>query len=314
MELQQLRYFVATAECGNVSRAAGRCHVAQPSLSQQIKKLENYLGTLLFDRLGRGVALTDAGRALLPRARRILSEVRDTEANVRREAEAGHGTLVIGAIPTLAPYLLPPALRQLRSADKDCEALVREGLTEALVEALADNEIDCALVSTPLQHELLEVEVLAEEELLIVVPRDHPACESGVLTLASLRGQPTVTLEEMHCLGRQIQGFCSARHVAPRVVCRTTQLATIFELVALGVGVSIVPEMAAVTDRSGRCRYLRLKQGTPRRQIAAAWRRGRTRPVAAVRFVQSVAENLRRGLHALEPAPSAKTRRARGTK
>src|SRR5580692_2741122 len=116
MELHQLRYFVATAECGNVSRAAERCFVAQPSLSQQLKKLEQSLGTTLFDRLGRGIALTDAGRALLPRARRILAEVRTTEANLQQEAVDGPGTLVVGAIPTVAPYLVPPALRSIRRA------------------------------------------------------------------------------------------------------------------------------------------------------------------------------------------------------
>ena len=110
MELHQLKYFVAAAECGNISRAADRCHVAQPSLSQQIRKLESTLGAKLFDRIGRGIAITDAGKALLPRARQILAHVRDTEANLKREATDYRGTLIVGAIPTIAPYLLPPAL------------------------------------------------------------------------------------------------------------------------------------------------------------------------------------------------------------
>src|SRR5690606_7005665 len=103
MELHQLRYFVAAAEAGSMSRAAERCRVAQPSLSQQIKKLERSVGAALFDRLGRGVALTEAGRALLPRARRILVEVRDAEANLRRDLDEGRGSVSIGAIPTMAP-------------------------------------------------------------------------------------------------------------------------------------------------------------------------------------------------------------------
>lgn len=299
MEIHQLQYFLAAAECGTVSRAAGRCHVAQPSLSQQLKKLEGYLGVKLFDRLGRGIALTDAGRALLPRARRILEEVRDTEANLKRNAEGCHGTLVIGAIPTLAPYLLPAGVGKLRAAHPECEVSVREDLTENLVDALTDNQIDCALVSTPLQHELLDVEVLGQEELLVVVPRDHPSAGKSELSIAELRGQSTVSLEEMHCLGRQIEGFCSTRHLAPRVVCRTTQLSTILELVALGMGVSILPEMAAAADHSGRCSYLRVRPGKPIRQIAVAWRQGRTRALAAVSFVKFVAENLQSGLHSL---------------
>jgi LysR family hydrogen peroxide-inducible transcriptional activator len=167
MELHQLRYFVATAECGSVSRAAERCFIAQPSLSQQLKKLEQELGATLFDRLGRGVALTDAGRALLPRARRILADIRETETNLKREAEDGPGTLIVGAIPTMAPYLLPPALRALRRAYPTCAISVREDLSEALVDALENNEIDCALVSTPLDDALLDLEVIGEEELLV---------------------------------------------------------------------------------------------------------------------------------------------------
>ena len=300
MELHQLRYFVAAAECGNVSRAAERCHVAQPSLSQQLQKLESLLGVKLFDRIGRGIAITDTGRALLPRARQILAQVRDTEANLKREAMGCEGTLIVGAIPTMAPYLLPPALGKLRSIHPNCQISVREALTEQLVEALANNEIDCALVSTPLEDELLEIEVLGNEELLVAVPAHHAAAGKTQLGLTDLRGQPTVSLEDMHCLGRQIEGFCSARHLSRRVVCRTTQMLTILELVGLGVGVSMIPEMAAAADATGRCRYLPLRPGKPTRQIAVAWRQGRTRPLAATRFIDLVKSNLRRGIHSAQ--------------
>jgi LysR family hydrogen peroxide-inducible transcriptional activator len=297
MELRQLRYFVAAAECGNVSRAAERCHVAQPSLSQQLKKLELLLDAKLFDRIGRGIVITDAGRALLPRARAILAQVRDTETNLTREAAGFQGTLVIGAIPTIAPYLLPPALSKFRVAYPDCHISVREGLTEQLADLLAGNQIDCALVSTPLDDEGIELEVLTEEELLIAIPKHHPAAKKSPLNPADLRGQATVSLEDIHCLGRQIDGFCSARHLSRRVVCRATQMLTILELVGSGIGISMIPEMAAVADHSGLCRYQPLRPGRPTRQIAVAWRQGRTRPRAVTRFVELVKENLRRGLH-----------------
>ncbi|MDP1861810.1 MAG: LysR family transcriptional regulator, partial [Gemmatimonadaceae bacterium] len=146
MELQQLRYFVAAAEAGSVSRAAARCHVAQPSLSQQLRKLEEELGVPLFDRIGRGIAITDAGRAFLPRARRILAEVRDAELNLKNDVATGVGRLALGAIPTMAPYILPGALKTLRRKLPACEVSIREDVTESLVEALVDCEIDCALV------------------------------------------------------------------------------------------------------------------------------------------------------------------------
>jgi LysR family transcriptional regulator, hydrogen peroxide-inducible genes activator len=152
MELHQLRYFVAAAEAGTISRAAQRCSIAQPSLSQQLKKLEESLGAQLLDRLGRGIALTEAGRALLPRARRILAEVRDAEANLEREVREGIGGVSIGAIPTMAPYLLPPAIQRLRGELPACEVTIREARTEELIELLVENQIDCALMSTPVPH------------------------------------------------------------------------------------------------------------------------------------------------------------------
>jgi LysR family transcriptional regulator, hydrogen peroxide-inducible genes activator len=300
MELHQLRYFVAAAEAGSVSRAAERCHVAQPSLSQQLKKLEEYLGVTLFDRFGRGVVLTDAGRTLLPRARRILADVRDAEANLTREVEAGAAPLLLGAIPTIAPYVLPRALERLRTALPSCAVSIREGLTEQLVEALLDHEIDCALVSTPLAHDLLEVDVIAQDELLVVVPDGHAlASQTQGVSIAAMRGEPTVTLEEMHCLGRQIQGFCSSRHLAPRIVCTTTQLTTIFELVGLGMGISLVPEMAAAANPRRALTYRRLRQGRFQRDIAVAWRRDRTRSRAARELVEIVKGNFTKGVHQL---------------
>jgi LysR family hydrogen peroxide-inducible transcriptional activator len=306
MEIHQLRYFVAAAELGNLSRAAERCHVAQPSLSQQLIRLEENLGVRLFDRLGRGVAITDAGRALLPRARRILGDVEDAEANLRREVSGAPRSLVVGAIPTMAPYLLPPALKRLRTIFPDCQVSVRESLTESLIEALEHKQLDCALMSTPVDSDLLEMQVLGEEDLLIAVPATHSLAGQSHISLAQLRGEPAVTLEEIHCLGRQIEGFCSSRHLGRTVVCRSTQLQTIVELVSLGAGFSIVPEMTAVAagksekrvkgDRSG-CRFLRLRPMKITRQIAVAWRKGRTHPVAASKFVELIAENLRTGRH-----------------
>lgn len=306
MELHQLRYFIATAETGSVSRAATRCRVAQPSLSQQIKKLEEGLGARLFDHLGRGMRLTQEGRALLPRARRILAEVRDVETNLKRDLEHG-GELAIGAIPTMAPYLLPAALRSVRRELPQCALSVREDLTEALIESLVDDQLDCAIVSTPIASDLVEVEVLGEEELVVVVPADHPRSDQPTITLEHLRGQARLSLREEHCLGRQIEGFCSSRHVASWVVCHTTQLQTILELVALGVGLSIVPEMAGAAAPAG-CRFVRLSRQRPTRQIAAAWRRGRTRSAAATLLVQCVRSRLESGEHTLSGA-SARARR-----
>lgn len=282
MELHQLRYFVAAAEAGSISRAAERLAVAQPSVSQQIKRLESTLGAPLFDRFGRGVSLTDAGRALLPRARRILAEVRDVETRLQAEVDTGAVEIGVGAIPTMAPYLLPGAVAALQRALPDARVTLREDLTERLIEALVDNEIDCAVVSTPIEHNLVELEVLGDEPMLVVVPDGHPLAGLDAVSLQALRDLPTVTLHEMHCLGQQIAGFCAAKRLGRRVSCRTTQVATVLEFVRLGMGVSVVPAMAA-TPLKG-LRYLPFRSAPPRRDIALAWRRDRTRAVAAERL------------------------------
>ena len=310
MELHQLRYFVAAAEAGSISRAAERCHVAQPSLSQQVRKLEDLLGVTLFDRLGRGIALTDAGRALLPRARQILAGVREAEANLRREIEDGHGPVAIGAIPTIAPYVLPDALERLRRALPACQVEVTEHLTEYLVEALVDARLDCAVVSTPLDHDLLDVEIVGHEELVVVTPAGHPLAGARAIALGRLQGQRAVALEDMHCLGQQIQGFCASRRVAPNVTCTTAQLGTIFELVALGLGVAIVPEMAARAARGSGLAFVRVKPGTLIRQIAIAWRKDRKQPLAARRFADLVRGQFAGNRHRLASVATTRCRKA----
>jgi len=300
MEIRQLRYFIAAAEAGSVSRAAERCQVAQPSLSQQLRRLEAALGVSLFDRLGRGIALTDAGRAMLPRARRIIGEVDDAQSNLVRDTETT-GRLVVGAIPTIAPYVLPPALRQMRIDLPEVEMTIHEATTEDLIDAVVDMRVDCAVMSTPLDHELLEVKVTGQDELLLVVPRGHELAERKEVAWSVVHGKPAVTLREMHCLGKQIEAFCTARGTAPRTVCRSTQLATVFELVEMGLGISIVPEMAAVRHGDDRCRYIRFAQHKPVRQIAIAWRRDRSRPRIGEQLAAIISKQCADGEHQFAP-------------
>jgi len=300
MELHQLRYFVAVAEAGSFSRAAEHCHVSQPSLSQQIKKLERDLGHQLFDRQAHGTVMTEAGQALLPRARRILLEVQEAKVALPRDLEAGRVPLAVGAIPTMAPYLLPPVLAQFLGTYPECELTVCEDFTERVVEAIANFELDCAIVSTPIEHPLVEVEVLGSERLLLTAARNYPLPPTERLTFENLRGEKAIVLHEMHCLGQQIRDFCVAQRVNQRILCRSSQLATVERLVASGLGISIVPEMAARIDESETLRYLPLKKAQPRREIAVVWRRYRTRSQLAERFVELLREDLASGLHTLE--------------
>src|SRR5262245_7101611 len=165
MEMHQLRYFVAVAQTGNFSRAAARCHVSQPSLSQQILKLEHRLGQPLLHRLGRRAVLTDAGRLLLDRAVMILPAADDAERHLRAGDELHGGRLAIGAIPTVAPYALPCALERYVRRCPQVELIVREDVTSQIVQAVIEGELDLALVALPIPDDRLDAEPLLTEPL-----------------------------------------------------------------------------------------------------------------------------------------------------
>jgi LysR family transcriptional regulator, hydrogen peroxide-inducible genes activator len=302
MELHQLRYFVAVAESSSFSRGAAACHVSQPSLSQQIQKLEREVGRRLFDRLGRTVALTDAGRALLPRARRILAEVDGVERGVAEEIDDGRGSLTVGAIPTVAPFLLPGAVRRFIQQQPQAQLLVREDLTANLVDGLVRAQLDLCVCALPLDDQRIATEQLIAEPLLVAAAAGHPLAKGGRgVRPADLDDQPAVVLHELHCLGEQVSAFCRQRRVSPRIVCRTTQLTTVRSLVELGLGVSLVPRMCAATDTRGCCTYTPVDDPKLRRIVVVAWHKTRGRSRLGERFIaclkEEAAELAKRPVH-----------------
>ncbi|MGE3180704.1 MAG: LysR family transcriptional regulator [Phycisphaerae bacterium] len=301
MYLSQLEYFIAVAETGSISKGAAQCLIAQPSMTQQMQKLEARIGVQLFDRVGRGVVLTDAGRALLPRAKKLLADAHDLTHGVREDTEKGNVPFAIGAIPTMAPYLLPSVLKKLPQEFPACEMSVREDFTDRVIDGVISNELDFAIVSTPIESDLIELDVLGKEDFLVVAPADMELAERAKASLATLRDEPAIVLHEMHCLGTQVQGFCIAQKLVRRIVCRSTQIPTILEMVAMGIGYSFVPEMVAQADRSSLRRYFRVARGTPARDIAIAWRRGRSRSTVARRAADLLRSNLASGQHRYAP-------------
>ena len=295
MDTTLLRAFVETADAGSLSRAARHLALSQPSLTGQIQRLEAHLGTPLFDRHGRGVTLTEAGEALYPRARRILDEVRNTEDAVRREGAEGAGTLSVGAIPTVAPYVLPAAVQRLRARHTATRVELREDYSAVLAKLLLDGALDVVIAALPYAFEHLDTEVLGTDALVVAVPASHASARAGRITLSQLRDAPAVTLDPAHCLGEQVAGFCSSRQLSPSVVCRSAQLATVLELVGAGVGISIVPAMAAVRHNTPQCAYVPLAEHVLQREIVAVWRRGAVQSAAARAFVECVREVVRVG-------------------
>jgi LysR family hydrogen peroxide-inducible transcriptional activator len=272
MELHQLRYFVAVAELASFTKAAARCSVSQPSLSQQIQKLERELGQQLLDRFGRRIKLTEAGAAFYSRATAALDAVDDARSSVQNGHDWQTGPISIGAIHTIAPYLLPDVVRRLTKRFPQAQVTVHEQLTEELVAACLGGELDVAILALPILEPRLRTEPLFTERLVAVVPANSPLAKRKRLTLSDVTSQPFVLLDDMHCLGRQTLQVCTDRNCSPVVSCRTAQLLTIQELVALGQGVSLVPEMAARRDRDRRRVYCPLVGPPVEREIGMMWR------------------------------------------
>ena len=294
MEMHQLRYVVAVSREGNFSRAAAQCHVSQPSLSQQILKLEEELGERLFDRMKREAKLTPHGEAFLPRAVRILEEV----DAARREASDAHGLLrgrlIVGVLPTIAPYLLPQVLAEFAEKFPGVELIVHEDTTARLLKLAQAYEIDFALASRPIQDQRMEVKDLFTEELRLALPRGHRLARKRTVRLADIEKEPFIVMKEGHCLGDQVLNFCERRDLKPTINFRSAQLETIQALVRSGVGISLVPAMAACSDRKDLPEYRSLLGPKPKRQIVAVWPRQRPPGRAANEFLKQISERCKK--------------------
>jgi LysR family hydrogen peroxide-inducible transcriptional activator len=290
MEIHQLTYFVAVAETGSFSRAAERCNVAQPSLSQQIQKLEQELGEPLFDRLPRKVVLTDAGRMLLPRAVNILGDLQDIKHTLNQNMDAGHGLLNVGFIPTIAPFVLPRVIQRFSQELPNARLTVQEDLTETIVRNLVDGKLDVGITSMPIHHRLIRTQELLTEPLLVASAKENDFISSTSIHVKELDDFPFIALSEMHCLGEQIQSFCHRQDLELKIVCDTSQLTTVKNCVEIGLGVSLVPRALATSDHSDRINYRPLSGASPQRKIAAATHAERTPSLLAKRFIEIVRE------------------------
>jgi len=267
MELHQLRYVLAVAETGNFTRAAERSFVAQPSLSQQIIKLEDELGHKLFHRLGRRAVLTEAGHSFLDRARRILAEVDDAAKELRDNPTLGR-KIVVGAIPTLAPYLLSQLIDRCRTQLPHLVIHTQEAFRPQLVDGVVSGDLDLALLSLPVSDHRLSIETLFSEPLLLVVSKAHPLAGQKTVTAADLAEENFVLLGDSSTLTAQIHRFCGDHDFEPRIVHRCAQIATVKALVGLGTGISILPQVTRYHEDRRTLVYRALSGRAPTREIA----------------------------------------------
>lgn len=267
MEIHQLRYFVAVAEEGSFSRGAAREHVAQPSLSQQIQKLETELDQRLFDRLPRSLVVTEAGKCLLEYARKILTEITDARRCLDDLKRDVAGRLTVGAIPTIAPYLLPGIIGNFQRRYPNVDLEIIEDTTEQLASRLEDGSLDLAIMSTCNRSPTLQPHSLGNEELFLLVPKQHRLAKKKKINWSDLKAEKFLLLHEVHCLSAQVCQLLVNNDLRPDLALRGAQLATIAQMVATGMGVSLVPQMMVEHELPNGCLVLPFAPPAPMREI-----------------------------------------------
>lgn len=270
--LRQLEYAVAVAGTLNFRRAAEQCHVAQPSLSAQLAQLENAIGVRLFERDRRSVLVTPQGAGVIERARALLRHADDVELSARRAADPFAGTMRIGVIPTVSPYLLPRIAPSLRREYPRLNFLWTEERTAGVVRQLGDGNLDAILVAKEAPLGDVECEVLVRDPFVVAAARSHPLARSArPVRLADLRGYDVLLLEDGHCFRDQALAICS-RGGAREQEFRATSLTTLVQMIAAGNAVTLLPELAVRVEGHG-LKLRKFAAPSPHRTIVLAWRK-----------------------------------------
>ena len=290
MTLQDLRYLVALVDHGHFGRAADACNTSQPTISTQIKKLEDQLGVTLFERTRRSVHVTAVGEEVVARARQILTDVEGIVGVGRRVSGPLAGTFTLGVIPTLGPYLLPWLVPALRKDYPELRLAVCEDLTAHLLERLASHRLDAALVALPASDDRVETLPLFDEPFWFAEPRGRKPASKKVMKEDELRGQRLLLLTEGHCLRDQALAICGTAGDADGDF-RATSLQTIRQMVATGMGSTLLPAMACDDFRTRAIMVRPLEDGVGR-CIGLVWRRSYPR----VRDLHLLAQTLRNHL------------------
>ncbi len=275
MNLRDLKYLVALADHKHFGHAASACFVSQPTLSTQIKKLEDELGVSLVERAPRRVMLTPAGRDAADRARRIVADVEEMKEAARRSQNPEAGTVRLGIFPTLGPYLLPHVVSRVRERFPQLELLLIEEKTEVILRQLREGRIDAGVLALPLHDDQLHLEFLFEEPFILVVPDRHPLSNRRDLTIQDLAHEHLLLLEDGHCLRDKALDVCHLAGAGEKTGFRATSLETLRQMVAANVGITLLPLLAVQPPvaPSQDLNLLPFRAPAPSRRIAMVWRR-----------------------------------------
>lgn len=292
MNLRDLRYLVAVAEHRHFGRAAEACFVSQPTLSTQLKKLEETLGVTLVERTQRKVMLTPIGERLVAQAKKVLLDV-DTLVEMAAEArDPFGGELRLGIIPTVAPYLLPKILPVIRREFPKLEILLTEAQTAVISAELEAGELDAAILALPLEEEHFVATKLYSERFYLAVSRQHPIADRKSVTLKDLDHEEVLLLEDGHCLRDQALEICGRAGAVENTHFSATSLETLRQMVAANIGITLMPELAMGT-RSAGVRYIPFRGERPHRDIGMAWRESTSRGELLTALSGSLKETMR---------------------
>jgi LysR family transcriptional regulator, hydrogen peroxide-inducible genes activator len=277
ISFKQLRYFDAVARTSHFGKAAEHCAVTQPALSMQIQELEKFLGVQLIERGRSGAMLTEAGREVAGRAAKVLAELRDIVDYARRQGGLA-GPLHLGVIPSIAPYVLPALLPMVRDSYPDLELHLRETQTQHLLDELVDGHLDLLLLALPVEHAEIETAKLFTDRFLLAMPKWRRITNRVRATPELLQQDRLLLLEEGHCLRDQALAFCELRRVDNIDTFGASNLSTIVQMVANGLGLTLLPELAVDLEvRRGDIHLMRFIDPQPRRTIGLAWRKSSPR-------------------------------------
>jgi len=272
MNLRDLNYLVAVADLRSFVQAAEQCCISQPTLSTQIKKVEQNLGIQIFERNNKKVLVTELGEQLIASARRVLLEIDHINELARNSQNPLAGNFRLGAFPTLSTYIFPDLVPLIKHDLPDLRLILIEDKTDNLLAQLKQGEIDAALIALPIKEDMLTSEKIFDDEFQLAVSTDHPLAQKCNITLEDLLHQPLLLLDEGHCLRDQALQICQLKGIEEQQDVRATGLETLRQMVKAGTGITFMPSIAIKRAEEGIC-YLPFSEPVPKRSIGLVWRK-----------------------------------------
>ena len=293
MNIRDLEYLVALAEHKHFRRAADACHVSQPTLSGQIRKLEDELGIILLERTSRKVLFTQSGLLLVDQAKTVLREVKLLKEMASNQGKEMTGPLHVGVIPTIGPYLMPHIVPALQNAFPDLELFLYEAQTHQLLEQLETGRLDCAIVASVRETEPFIEVPLFKERMLLAVAENHPWAKEQAIPMSMLKDHEMLMLDDGHCLRNQALGYCFTAGAKENSHFQATSLETLRNMVAANAGMTLMPELAVLSEgERGGVKYLPC-QPEPSRDVILVYRPGSPLRARYERIAEAIANSVK---------------------